>query len=714
MSAVDLLCDIATPVFRWSSRLGSAGAFRIFLLHDVPRAQYQALARVLDLIGDFLTPDDALSRIELGVGRDGRYLLSFDDGFIGNREVAERVLAPRGIKAVFFVCPGLIDLPASRRREAVAAHVYEGSMAPKKLPPDPVLMGWDDLEALLRAGHAIGGHTLVHKRLAGLAPEMLEEQVGGSAEQLTSHLGVALAWFAYPFGDINSIDANALRAIGRHYRVCRSGVRGWNRPGGHRLALLADHLDLMASVAWQDLVVAGGLDMAYVQARARLLRLADAVVPEFTLRAPTTVAAPTRGLLANVVTAPSHSEVSTFAASTGPRDGIPTLVFIGNSCPPYRAATQLRVAHELPQIKVFSLFTHGAADDALWTFAPPAEIRPRVFGTDPVATQGQARYALRDWRKGGRIIRWLRDNNVRAVIASGYNDLCLIRVSLWCRRNSVPCFLWADSNVRSEFTTRWRSLLKRVLLPRILRACAGVLVFGSLGAAYFRNYGVGSDRLFAVPVVPDFNRYTAPSETAIRHARARFRLPAGRRRFVFSGRLVDTKRVDLLIDAFTVLADERPEWDLLIVGDGPLGDALQQRVPKRLRGRVASVGFIDDDEVVGALFNLADVLVLPSDREQWGVVVSEAAAAGLALVVSDVVGVGPELVKVGENGYVFQRGDAGDLLRCLRLITDPLRIDGMKAASRQLLTAWRSTSDPVAGLRHALQFVGLLPGTRCK
>jgi peptidoglycan/xylan/chitin deacetylase (PgdA/CDA1 family) len=226
------------------------GAWRNLLLHDIPRHRYDDLARLLDHVAarhGFIAPSEVITR------KDGplRCVLNFDDGFKGNRDVAERLLAPRGIRAIFFVNPGLIESQT-----------------------DDTYMSWDDLAALARAGHVIGAHGQFHVRLAGLPAYELEAQIVRAREALTGRLG-APDWFAYPFGDIDSVDAAALHLIGRHYRHCRSGVRGLNVPATHRLAVLADNVELDAGWAWQKLTVAGGLDGHYEPARARLLRMAE-------------------------------------------------------------------------------------------------------------------------------------------------------------------------------------------------------------------------------------------------------------------------------------------------------------------------------------------------------------------------------------------------------------------------------------------------------
>jgi glycosyltransferase involved in cell wall biosynthesis len=189
----------------------------------------------------------------------------------------------------------------------------------------------------------------------------------------------------------------------------------------------------------------------------------------------------------------------------------------------------------------------------------------------------------------------------------------------------------------------------------------------------------------------------------IAEARERFDLSPGRRRLIYSGRLVGLKRVDLLIDAFASIAADRPEWDLVVLGDGTLKANLMARVPTELAKRVRWLGFIDNQELVSAIYRSCDMLVLPSDYEPWALVVNEAAAAGLAIVASDSVGAAAELVRTGVNGEIFLSGNLRDLSAKLTLVTDSAKIDRFKAGSNTVLAEWRSSADPVEGLRQALR-----------
>jgi glycosyltransferase involved in cell wall biosynthesis len=213
------------------------------------------------------------------------------------------------------------------------------------------------------------------------------------------------------------------------------------------------------------------------------------------------------------------------------------------------------------------------------------------------------------------------------------------------------------------------------------------------------------------PFVPDIQLFENTPAAAIEQMRERFKLQPGRRRLLFSARMMEVKRPDLAVNAFGRIADERPEWDLVMVGDGPLRIELEASVPPRLRERVIWTGFLNSPEEIAGVYAQCDAMVLPSDHEPWGVVVVEAAAAGLAIVASDNVGAAPELVKPGMNGAVFRAGDLSALTEALREITAAGRVNEAKIQSLAVLHEWLAECDPVAAFRHALREARVMPPT---
>lgn len=383
------------------------------------------------------------------------------------------------------------------------------------------------------------------------------------------------------------------------------------------------------------------------------------------------------------------------------------LAIICNSVPPYRIHVHQRIVREMPEVKLWTVCTHEGTD-ARWKFDPPAEINTVSFGLEPGIPD---RHGLNwaSYRKGGRIIEWLKQNDIRAVVVLGYNDPGRVRIIRWCRRNRIPCFLWGDSNIRLDRATGLKAVAKKLFVGRIMSWLSGALTCGQYGRAYHEKYGMPPERIFHFPNEPDYDLITGISPQRIEQMRVKYGLAPNRRRFVYSGRFLEIKRPQMAVKAFVRIADQVPEWDLLMIGDGEMKPEMLQMIPPALESRVTWTGHQSDQADVAALYHSCDALVLPSWYEAWALVVNEAAAAGLAIVCSDVVGASAELVRDGVNGRLFPPDDLDAACRCLLDVAAPGRIDAMKSASPMILDEWRRRADPIDGLRAALTHSGVLP-----
>lgn len=122
---------------------------------------------------------------------------------------------------------------------------------------------------------------------------------------------------------------------------------------------------------------------------------------------------------------------------------------------------------------------------------------------------------------------------------------------------------------------------------------------------------------------------------------------------VYAGRLIPEKRVALLVDAFALLAAQRPEVRLTIFGRGPEQAALDAQIARLGLGEVIHrPGFVPEAEIEAAMAEAA-AIVQPSEREGYGMVVVEAAARGVPVVVVPAPdNAATELVDPGENGFI--------------------------------------------------------------
>jgi glycosyltransferase involved in cell wall biosynthesis len=391
---------------------------------------------------------------------------------------------------------------------------------------------------------------------------------------------------------------------------------------------------------------------------------------------------------------------------TGAKDNRPVLAIVANALPPYRLHVHQRISREIPEMRLATVLTHEVSN-APWALSDVEGIGLINFGHGEQSSKQAALSRIgHEWRKGGRIVRWMKEQSVKAVLINGYNDPGRLRIIRWCHRNRIPSMMFGDSNILGDNPSGWRGAVKRAVLPPILRQVNAILPCGRLGREYYERYGVPSEDIFYSPYEPNYRQIQIIRQEVIEAAASRFGIKAGRRRIVFSGRLLSVKRPELLVDAFKRIASERPDWDLLMIGDGAMRSQLVARLGVELARRVTWTGFLDDQETVSALYRNCDVLALPSDYEPWALVINEAAAAGLAIVCSEVVGAAAELVVPGRNGEKFPAGSLDGLVDALLRVTDPARIDSYRSESPAVLNEWRAVADPVDGLRRALQHIG--------
>ena len=264
---------VLLPVYRtwrWISGHKERQEFRVLLFHDIPENRMGRFARLVrylksrNALIDRQKVEDLLKgRAVLDADDRTQYLLTFDDGFESQAHATREVLDPLGIKALFFVCPQLMNVTRDRQRQKIAAQMFEGALRSERLPEDMSLMSWDDLNELVALGHTIGSHTGTHRRLSTLPSSAVEAEIVDSADLIEAHTDKSVRWFAYPFGDIDSIDVSSLGSISRRYAYCCTGVAGPNNAQTEPLGILRQNIDLDLTFAYQLFVLEGGMDFLY-------------------------------------------------------------------------------------------------------------------------------------------------------------------------------------------------------------------------------------------------------------------------------------------------------------------------------------------------------------------------------------------------------------------------------------------------------------------
>jgi glycosyltransferase involved in cell wall biosynthesis len=214
-------------------------------------------------------------------------------------------------------------------------------------------------------------------------------------------------------------------------------------------------------------------------------------------------------------------------------------------------------------------------------------------------------------------------------------------------------------------------------------------VAGERTAAYLVRMGFLRDRIWTGYDVVDNQAFAAGAADARSKANIlRTTLGLPERYFLFVGRFAPEKNLPRLLEAYARYrrVSRQEAWGLVLVGSGPLEPALRARA-QEFRD-VVFPGYQQTD-AVQAYYGLASCLVLPSLSEPWGLVVNEAMAAGLPVLVSHRCGCVPELVRSGLNGYVCDPFDIDGLARLMQIMSSNLaEVRNMGEVSRRIVASY--------------------------
>lgn len=221
----------------------------------------------------------------------------------------------------------------------------------------------------------------------------------------------------------------------------------------------------------------------------------------------------------------------------------------------------------------------------------------------------------------------------RAIVIDGWESPAYIAAKLWARVLGVPVYASYRTSGSHRFTTGPIAAVR----AWFLRSSRAVLTGGVTSTADVTAMGVPRQR-----VVEGFNTVDiARFAEGAAHARRRFVRTGGGHRFLYVGMLIRRKNVGGLIDAFAAIHESGDT--LTIVGTGPMASELRAQVHGLGLDEIVQFrGHLDGDALTAA-YGEADTFVLSSTVEVWGLVVNEALAAGLHVVVSEEAGVAPNI-----------------------------------------------------------------------
>lgn len=310
---------------------------------------------------------------------------------------------------------------------------------------------------------------------------------------------------------------------------------------------------------------------------------------------------------------------------------------------PYRAPLYDRIAKQVDLTVIYAAQTVASRN---WS----VQLEHQAVFLRGVRVPGMRTLIRHDYPVTPGIIRALQRTRPDVVVVSGWSTFASQAAAAWCRARRLPYVLHVESHDLDP-RPHWRRVVKNTVATPVIRGAASVLAVGSAARESALARGARSVRVFANTI--DVERWIERAQSLPR--------PAHDGTLVLSvGRAVPEKGFDVLVAAC-----------------------------REAGVRLETVtGGLDEDELARR-YACADVFALLSRHEPWGVVVNEAAASGLPLVLSERVGAARDLLRAGENGFLVAVGDVEGTAEVLRrLAADPDLRRRMGERSRELVRAW--------------------------
>jgi glycosyltransferase involved in cell wall biosynthesis len=300
---------------------------------------------------------------------------------------------------------------------------------------------------------------------------------------------------------------------------------------------------------------------------------------------------------------------------------------------------------------------------------------------------------------GGESFWGLRNSGLWRIIREGHFDavLCYVsyrRATFWIARLAAKlsraAFLFGtDTTTLNPLDGRmWKRSVKQALWPFLFRLADQVMVPSSGSRALMRSLALPDERVTITPYVVDNDWWLAQSAKVDRvAARGSWGASEADGVVLFCAKLQPWKRPFDLLEAFA--KSGVPNALLVFAGAGPLRAELEARVASLGLGkRVRFLGFVNQSQLP-AIYTAADLMVLPSVYDAFGVVVNEAMLCGCAVAASDHVGAARDLIVEGRTGFVYPCGDVDALARVLRqAMGDRAKLTEMQRTARARMETW--------------------------
>lgn len=255
-----------------------------------------------------------------------------------------------------------------------------------------------------------------------------------------------------------------------------------------------------------------------------------------------------------------------------------------------------------------------------------------------------------------------------AVIIGGYDHLACWAALIWAKKHKRKVIVI----IESHYLDKPRFVMKENIKKIFVYCCDAALVAGTRHRDYMVSLGMKPENIFIKkgvgPVdVSLYQREVSRFKSAEIEVCNRLNIP--HKNFLYVGRFSPEKNLMFLLKAYKRFKEENTgDWGLILVGNGPGRKEIEDFICENKIKDVLLPGFKQKKELL-LFYAISDVFILPSVSESWGLVVNEAMASGLPIIVSNRCGCYPDIVHDGINGFSFDPSNEDKLLGFMKDIT---------------------------------------------
>ncbi len=282
------------------------------------------------------------------------------------------------------------------------------------------------------------------------------------------------------------------------------------------------------------------------------------------------------------------------------------------------------------------------------------------------------------------LIKSIKNWKADAVLFYGWSFISHLKAMQYFK-GKIPVFFRGDSTLLQN-TGSAKKLIRKLFLTWVYKNIDNAFYVGTHNKVYYKNFGLREDQLIFAPHAIDNIRFK-PKEKQNQlslEKRSLLGIEPDEIVFLYAGKLDENKNTAFLAKAF--LKTNNINSHLLIVGNGVCEKSLKKEFMN-----YKNIHFLpfQNQLQMPDLYAMADVFVLPSISETWGLSINEAMASGKALLISDSCGAAIDLVQNGINGFTFISDNEVDLVAKIEeMHKNKLQLKIMGDASLNLIESW--------------------------